>query len=136
MQNSSTSGIPFSSTAYWSDGSNLKSQYGTGYPAYVYDSNSTIYNYIENYKIYLESQGAEIEEARVIKIEELEELGCSVENATCSNAPSWVTSSAYWTGSAYSDNEFWYVVRFGGFAHGNYSSDFVIGAKPVIVLIQ
>ena len=51
--------ISFSTTNYWYDGSGLKSEYGTSYPAYVYNSNSTLYNYIENYKIYLESQGAE-----------------------------------------------------------------------------
>lgn len=52
--------IAFSSTNYWySEG--LKTKYGTGYPAYVYDSNSIIYDYIQNYKIYLESHGAEIE---------------------------------------------------------------------------
>ena len=39
----------------------------TSYPAYVYDSNLGIYNYIENYKVYLEGQGIEIEEARLIK---------------------------------------------------------------------
>ena len=50
----------FSNTNYWS--STVSS-----YPAYVYDSNSTLYNYVENYKTYLESQGAEIEEARLIK---------------------------------------------------------------------
>ena len=64
----------FSSTNYW-DSSGLKSEYGTGYPAYVYDSNSSIYNYVENYRVYLESYGADIEEARLIKFEELEALG-------------------------------------------------------------
>ena len=59
----------FSSTNYWYSGG-LKAEYGTSYPAYVYDSNSTLYNYVESYRTYLESQGAEKEEARLIKYEE------------------------------------------------------------------
>ena len=44
----------FSSTNYWITTVET-------YPAYVYNSNSTLYNYVENYKTYLEKQGATVE---------------------------------------------------------------------------
>lgn len=35
---------------YWTDSDgNLKEEYGSSYPAYVYDENSTLYNYVESY---------------------------------------------------------------------------------------
>ncbi len=60
----------FSNTNYWS--STVSS-----YPAYVYDSNSTLYSYVENYKTYLSTLGVTPNEARLITAEELIALGCS-----------------------------------------------------------
>ena len=115
----------FSSTNYWS------STVST-YPAYVYDSNSTLYNYVENYRTYLESQGAEIEEARLIKKEELEALGCSSSDYSCSSAPSWVSGTSYWSGSAVSSDFVWSVLSRGYFGYYDYS--FRFGCRPVITL--
>lgn len=56
---------------------------------YVYNSNSTLYNYVENYKTYLESFGVNIEEARLIKNDELEALGCSIEGSWCADSYSY-----------------------------------------------
>lgn len=38
--------------AYWAKGIKLLEKYGTNYPAYVYDENSSLYKYIEKYKDY------------------------------------------------------------------------------------
>ena len=73
----------FSSTNYWS--STVSS-----YPVYVYNSNSTLYSYVENYKTYLSTLGVTPTEARLITKEELEGLGCIVSSNSCSSAPSWV----------------------------------------------
>lgn len=124
----------FSSTNYWYDGSALKSEYGTSYPAYVYDSNSTLYNYVENYKSHLEGLGAVIEEARLIKKEELEALGCSRSSYSCSTALSWVYGTSYWSGAAYDSNNVWFVSSKGGVGYFTDSYDFVYGVRPVIVL--
>ena len=39
--------IKFSENQYWHENT-IKKEYGTNYPAYIYDNNSTLYNYIEN----------------------------------------------------------------------------------------
>ena len=147
LQNSTMIGYPtngsyprygttaFSSTNYWYDGSALKSEYGTSYPAYVYDSNSTLYNYVESYRTYLESQGAEIEEARLIKYEELTALGCSSSSMSCSSAPSWVYATTYWSGAVSGVIHVWMVGSTGSFKRDfHYTDDYVLGVRPVIVL--
>ena len=129
IQNSSAIGTTaFTSTDYWS------STVST-YPAYVYDSNSILYNYVESYRTYLESQGAEIEEARLIKIEELEALGCSRSSYSCSSAPEWVYGTSYWSGAADVNDCVWIVASIGEFVNYNYYVfDYVYGVRPVIVL--
>lgn len=47
--------------------------------------------------------------ARLIKFEELNEFGCVYENSSCSNAPDWIFSTSYWTGTA-KDAEYIYAV--------------------------
>ena len=116
--------IAFSSANYWS------STVST-YPAYVYDSNSTLYNYVESYRTYLESQGAEIEEARLIKYEELTALGCS--GRSCKSAPSWVYGTSYWSGAARVDLV-WFVTSYGVFDNYFYAYGYECGVRPVIVL--
>ena len=129
MQSSSATKVGFSSTNYWS--SKVSS-----YPAYVYDSNSKVYSYAESYKIFLENLGAEIEEVRLIKMEELESLGCSISgtSGSCKSAPSWVYETSYWTGSSASKTSMWFVfnsglLRISGSSYGTTSY-----IRPVIVL--
>ena len=135
--------VAFSETNYWwdSDLNVLKVDYTTYlddedmiFP-YVYDINSSIYNYIENYKTYLESKGAKIEEARLISVEELDrELGCGSGSFTCIGAPSWVYSVSFWTGSA-DDSNIITVTTDGSFGSkmcGYYENYF--GVRPVIKL--
>jgi hypothetical protein len=67
--------------------------------AYVYDQNSNIYQYVDNYKNYLKKQGAVIKEARLLSLEEAYELGCV--KADCENAPKFLTETEYWLGTAW-----------------------------------
>ena len=117
--------IAFSSTNYWS--SNVSE-----YPAYVYDSNSTLYSHVENYKNYLTSLGATISDARLIKVEELETLGCSMGDYSCSGAPEWVYSTSYWSGSAFNASYVWFVGSNSFFDYVNYVNDNRSGLRPVI----
>ena len=117
----------FSNTNYWS--STVSS-----YPTYVYDSNSTLYSYVENYKTYLSTLGVTPTEARLITKEELEGLGCIVSSGSCSGAPSWVYSTTYWSGSAYSSHYVWSVDSNGYFNRSNYSAHNSIGCRPVITI--
>ena len=115
---------PFSNTNYWS--STVSS-----YPAYVYDSNSTLYSYVENYKTYLTTLGVIINEARLITIEELTSLGCA--SSSCYYAPSWVSATSYWTGTAYNTKILWNVDSGKGF-YSNYPYNNHFGVRPVIVI--
>ena len=118
----------FSNTNYWS--STVSS-----YPTYVYDSNSTLYSYVENYKTYLSTLGVTPTEARLITKEELEGLGCIVSSNSCSSAPSWVYETSYWSGSASSSLIVWYVSSDGCFySSGYYSNSDSIGCRPVITI--
>ena len=107
----------FSSFVYWSDGTTVKSQYGDVFPAYVYDSSSIIYNYIENYRIYLEGLGAKIDDARLIDVLELETLGFSIDDRSCDGASEWVYATSYWTRSAYNTNSVFNVYSDFDFAY-------------------
>ena len=117
----------FSNTNYWS--STVSS-----YPTYVYDSNSTLYSYVENYKTYLSTLGVTPTEARLITKEELEGLGCIVSSGSCSGAPSWVYSTTYWSGSAFSSYGVWFVDSDGIFLGNDYSYDYRYGCRPVITI--
>ena len=114
----------FSNTNYWSSTV-------SNYPAYVYDSNSVLYSYVENYKIYLGTLGVAPIDARLITYEELVVLGCS---SNCNSAPSWVYATSYWSGSALSSYFIWGVNSYGDFGNRNYSYDYDSGCRPVIVI--
>ena len=117
----------FSNTNYWSSTT-------SSYPSYVYDSNSTLYSYVENYKIYLSTLGVTPSESRLITIEELEGLGCNEDDFSCNEAPDWVYSTAYWTGSAYSSNDIFLVMRNDYFGNDIYSQAGNYGCRPVITI--
>ncbi len=124
--------VSFSDSMYWNDGG-LKSEYGTSYPANVYDSNSSLYVYVENYKSYLETLGVFANDARLIYHEELESLGCS--GSSCLSAPSWVYSISYWSGSVRNFIQKHTVV----FSNGTldqvaYSDNSNFGVRPVITI--
>ena len=115
----------FSNTGYWKDTV-------SNYPAYVYNENSLLYSYVENYKTYLSTLGVTPSEARLITKEELETLGCS--GSSCTSAPSWVYATSYWSGSAYSSNFVWYIYGTGYFSQDYYDIGVNFGCRPVITI--
>ena len=118
--------IKFSNTKYWSNGSSS---------GYIYDNNSLLYNYIENYANYLKNKDVKIEDARLINLTELESLGCSVSTYSCSKAPKWVTETSYWTGSNFSVDYLWTVYNSGSSLDYNlYSNNDCFGVRPVIIM--
>lgn len=117
--------IEFSSSNYWS--STI-----TSYPAYVYNSNSKLYSYVEEYKTYLSEKGVTINEARLITAEELEKLKCSRTNTNCTSAPEWLYKTTFWSGTAKDENRIWHVNSDGTF-HSSYSEhNELAGLRPVI----
>ena len=116
---------PFSTTSYWNN--------SISYPKYVYDSNSLIYNHIENYKINLEKLGIKIEEARLIKQEEQQKLGCNSQNYNCSDSPySWIYSTSYWTGTALAENVILFIYHGGVKDDDTFDDPNGCGIRPVI----
>ena len=50
----------------------------------------------EDYKIYLENLQIDVIAARIISVEDYNNVGCTA--TTCTTAPSWFYSTSYWTG--------------------------------------
>ena len=113
----------FSDTNYWSSTV-------SNYPAYVYNENSLLYGYVENYKSYLSTLGVISLDARLITKEELEELGCSGD--VCSFAPSWIYATSYWSGTADTSYDVCGVSSENNFFNNFYEFDNYFGVRPVI----
>lgn len=113
--------VAFSTKSYWED---IKV-----YPAYVFGSGSITYDYVVNYKNYLEKLGILILDARLISYEELKTLGCS---SSCKNTFSWVYSTNYWSGSANWGYGLYVVTIEGGFNTVDYNRNEDRGVRPVI----
>jgi hypothetical protein len=88
---------------------------------------------IDDYKVYLESLGIDIFESRIIGLDELESLGCSAVNYSCSDAPSWVYATTYWSGTARTSKHLWRIRFDGSLSYSDYAS-YSYGIRPVIVI--
>ena len=106
IQSDSADMLAFSSTAYWNSTTST-------YPAYVYDSSSNLYQYVEAYETYLKNIGVDSADASLMSYEQATALGCV--SGSCLAAPSWVYSSTCWLGSAYGSNVLWSITSDGGF---------------------
>ena len=128
--------IAFSNSNYWySNG--LKQEYGTSYPADVYDSNSLLYSHVENYENYFKNTlGKSSVNARLITYNELISLGCSDDENSCLSAPSWVYTTTYWSASARNDYNAWTVVSNGYFGLNGYDDGSNLGVRPVITVLK
>ena len=134
-QDANANTLTYSKTIYWTDSEHkLLSKYGTSYPANVFDSNSNLYEPVQNYKTYLKNElGKTSIDARLITYEELISLGCSESDHSCKSAPSWVYSTNYWSASALSLRGAWVVESNGRFAGGVVAST-TFGLRPVITI--
>ena len=123
---------------YWYDMTNNKllETYGTSYPADVYDSSSKLYEHIENYESYLKSKGYASVSARLMTYKEAEDLGCKIDDSSCTAASSWVYTSSYWLGFADGDYGTGFIAEGGFFGSGNFDSDFEFGIRPVITILK
>ena len=131
-------GIPFSNTNYW------YGKVGTTYSgnycrtisetncASVYDRNSLLYSYVENYKKYLIEKDAIIKEARLLTLEEAVELGCG-NSGRCYDAPSWLAYTGFWLATAY-NNEIWVINGAKQIMSFTYTNSTDHGVRPVIVI--
>ena len=132
----------FSSSFYWLIDGSFDSKYqldnkfeGWSNFYYVYDSNSIQYQYVENYKNYLEKFDVDIIDSRLISTKELANLGCGVDDSyiTCLNSPPWVYSTSYWTSSASKEGPV-VVFTLGYFAYITGDLGDFLGCRPVITI--
>ena len=139
--------LPFSENAYWVDGDlwsyKIKSEYGTNYDEipFVYDSNSSIYQYIDNYKHILENTyNITITEARLLSVEEIVDLGCDMEKRICltseilNNNRNWLFTSTYWLGNVSYPTEIAGIRASGEITTDDYYKDFRYGVRPIITI--
>ena len=99
-------------------------EYDTGC-VYVYDLNSSLFQYVESYKEYLEGRGAIIKSARLMTLEE-------AYNLKTSGHTSELYYTAFWLGSANGPERIWYVGNY--INNSSYSYGFEYGVRPVIVI--
>ena len=136
-QDKKFSKLTFSETTYWSSSMN---KYGSSYPLNVFDSNSALYEPVQNYKTYLKSTlGKASVDARLITYNELISLGCSRNRndygyCYCKSAPSWVYTIRYWTASACNNTRVWIVSQDGYLDDVTYNYPLYFGLRPVITI--
>ena len=120
----------FADTNYWDDGQgHLKSEYdghyypGKDYP-YVYNNNSSLYQYVENYKTYLESLGVTVKEARLLNVHEIP----SNEKFTLG-----LSLTKFWLGNAYDSNSI-LDYQYSGGNESIFPTSGPSGVRPIIVI--
>ena len=125
---SSTAGtVAFSSTNYWSS--------ETTYPVDVYDErNDIIKPIVDNYVSYLNGSLIEDATGSLLTYNQAKNLGCDDSSQSCSSAPSWLYSTAYWTGSVGDPDFVWFVNSYGIFNLDSYDVDGYCGVRPVITI--
>ena len=132
--------IHFSNSNYWKDNVGdgkkyLGSYNGPDFP-YVYDENSVLYQYVENYKSYLISIGANVKEARLAKYSELADLGCktySLGGCRGADVPGFIKETTYWIGNASYDYNV-YFIRANDAFDSYVNQNTYPGLRPVIVI--
>ena len=113
--------ISFSSSKYWDS---TYTAFGNSSYPYVYDSNSNLYQYVENYKTKL---GNAVSKVRLAAYEEIKPYTDQI------NYP-WIFETSYWLGSSHSasDDFVWYVGAFGNLDWDYKSYAHCFGFRPVI----
>ena len=113
--------ISFSSSRYWDS---TYTAFGNSSYPYVYDSNSNLYQYVENYKTKL---GNAVSKVRLAAYEEI------IPYTNKTNYP-WIFETSYWLGSSYSASSIfvWSVSARGSFDSDYSSAAGLYGVRPVI----
>ena len=134
VQSDSAKTTTFSSSNYWVKSGNLSSEYGDSYPSFVYDSNSKLYSYVQNYQTYLKNLGYESVLASLLSYEQAVSLGCDANSKSCSNAPNFLTTTKYWLGSAGINTDVYNIKTNGKFEYNLYLTLLTYGIRPVITI--
>ena len=130
--------VKFSTSAYWANNNAYQGSYDHINNPYVYDSNSTIFQYVNDYKTYLEGLGINIKEARLLSYQEASAFNCpqySMYNPICPCGLTFFDNTNFWLGSAFSNTEVYNRVIGGSTCYSgvtSYSS--YSGVRPLIII--
>lgn len=126
--------VKFSNKYYWGD---LKPIYGFNYPAYVYDSNSEIFNYIQIYKEKLIKMEAIVENVRLPKFQEVYSHVCFPEEEDCNQKDTqWILNTSFWTGSADGNKWILFVLSNGVLEVEDAKDAMGFGIRPLVEILD
>ena len=99
---------------------------------WVYNNGSSVYQYIENYRKYLESLGVVINNARILSMSELNWIACNY-SENCDDIPPTLYATSYWLGSA-SGKDIGGMFAYNGIdgQESYVNSQELLGVRPVI----
>ena len=95
---------------------------------------SIVEGYVNSYNSYLITQDVTPIEARLITKDELVNLGCSEDYWVCTEAPSWVYATSYWSGSVRDTSYVWNVRGDMFFGYSSCRDVDGFGVRPVITI--
>ena len=118
--------VEFSSSNYWS----------TSGGNFIFNSSSSVYNYISTYETNLENLGVGDITVTLPSYNQMTDMGCkSVANGgSCPSSVSWVYSTSYWTGSYQNSSNMISVYSRGQLMSTAYNLSTFIGVRPVVLL--
>ena len=122
--------VAFTDNIYWNDGTKIYDEYGSSYPIDIYNSNSNLYSYVENYKSYFHNNSVPVIQARLITYDELIDLKCR--SGKCTNSYKWLYTSAYWVGSTVGNSVVSMVNTNGLLNYTSFDNQVSFGVRPVI----
>ena len=129
-QNENAESILFANDRYWvvpGGGFNLKSKYGLGYPAFIYDENSNLYQYVEAYENKLRNTGISSVSASLISIEQVNYINEK------DSSGSWLDKNYIWFTGSFQNVLNIYSCANGGCGWKNYSH-VSGGIRPIITV--
>lgn len=126
--------IFFSETNYWNSGvgSTYPGSYTDPNYPYVYDSNSNVYTYIEDYKAILNTNNNIVKSAGLMTYQEATALDCKRNRDN--SCQKWLINTSYWLGSATGNSIFTIAADNGRLNVPGFGNAAVYGLRPVIVV--
>ena len=112
----------------------LDSNYGDDYPAWVFNSNSNLWQPVQNYQTYLRNTlGKASATATLVSYEQA--VGVATAYGGFQNLPAWVFNTTYWLGTAYDNSNVWNI-HTNGNLYGGFSYSNGCGVRPVITIAK
>lgn len=117
--------IIFADTYYWENSNEIE------FPKYVYNENSNLKQYVDDYVDYLNNNGVSVT-GRLISYEEIVSLGCDYQTSCPLD---WIDNISYWTGTASEHYNIYVIKSQNGWLQDDDAVDNLgYGVRPVIIL--